>query len=110
MIDGAGGQQLLAGDMKQLRMRKPILPTTKEVIIANANFEQAIFDKRICHKGQESLKNVVSNCEKRPIGSNGGFGYKALKEGYEIALLDSIMLALWASDTAKEAKPQRISY
>ena len=110
VIDGAGGQQLLAGDMKQLRMRKPILPTTKEVIIANANFEQAIFDKRICHKGQESLKNVVSNCEKRPIGSNGGFGYKALKEGYEIALLDSIMLALWASDTAKEAKPQRISY
>ena len=27
----------------------------------------------------------MTNCEKRAIGSNGGFGYKALKEGIEIA-------------------------
>ena len=56
------------------------------------------------------LHQSVSNCSKRPIGSNGGFGYKSIKEGVEVALLDSVILAHWAISTFKEKKKQRISY
>lgn len=60
--------------------------------------------------GQPSLVQAVSNCEKRAIGSNGGFGYKAIKEEIEIALLDSVILAYWAcSETKVKRRKQRIS-
>ncbi len=110
VIDGANGQQLLADAMKEYKMKTPVLPTVKEIILANASFEQGIFQANILHMGQPSVEQAVSNCEKRAIGANGGFGYKSLKEGIEIALLDSIILAYWACSTSKEKKKQRASY
>jgi phage terminase large subunit-like protein len=110
VIDGANGQQLLANAMKDAKMRPPILPTVKEIILANAAFEQNIYSQHICHSAQPSLEQVVANCEKRSIGSNGGFGYKSIKAGAEIALLDSVILAAWACGAAKETKTQRIMY
>lgn len=109
-VDGANGQNLLAGDMKEAGLKPPILPTVKEVIVINAAFEQAVYEESLCHMGQPSLTQAVANCEKRAIGSNGGFGYKALKEGIEISLLDSVAIAHWLAKETKEAKKQRISY
>ena len=57
-----------------------------------------------------SLAQAVGNCEKRAIGSNGGFGYKALKEAIEISLLDAVAIAHWLCREAKEVRPQRVSY
>ena len=111
VIDGANGQKILADEMAEYSLKKPILPTVKEVIVANASFEQGLFQKNIRHMGQPSLINAVSNCEKRAIGSNGGFGYRSIKEGVEIALLGSVILAYWkCSRTKKERKKQKISY
>lgn len=110
VIDGANGQQLLADEMKEYKLKNPILPTVKEIILANTMFEQGISKMDIAHAGQPSLEQSVCNCEKRAIGSNGGFGYKALKEGVEIALLDSVILAYWACSTSKEKKKQKVSY
>lgn len=110
VIDGANGQQLLADLMKEYRLKSPLLPTVKEVIVANASFEQGIFQMNIAHAGQPSVEQVIGNCEKRAIGTNGGFGYKAQKEGIEIAILDSIALAYWSCYTSKEKKKQRVSY
>ncbi|MEG0906572.1 MAG: terminase, partial [Cellulosilyticaceae bacterium] len=110
IVDGASGQQLFAKEMKAHKLKIPILPTVKEIIVANAGFEQAVYAESVCHKGQTSLAEVVSNCEKRNIGSSGGFGYKAIKEGAEIALMDSIILAHWACAETKEKKKQRITY
>lgn len=109
-VDGANGQNLLAGDMKEAGLKTPILPTVKEIIVINAAFEQAIYEETICHMGQPSMVQAVSNCEKRAIGSNGGFGYKAIKEGVEIALMDSAAIAHWLAREAKEERKQRISY
>ena len=53
---------------------------------------------------------MVSNCEKRAIGSNGGFGYRAIRDDQEIALMDSVILAYWSCSTSKVKKKQRISY
>ena len=110
VIDGASGQQLLEADMKKSKLKTPVLPTVKDIILANSSFEQGIFSQNIAHKGQPSVVQVVGNCEKRFIGSNGGFGYKALKEELEIAILDSIILAYWSCSTSKEKKKQKISY
>lgn len=110
IIDGAQGQSLLVDDMKEAGLSKAKLPTVKEIIIANAAFEQGLFLGNIRHKGQPSLVQSVTNCEKRAIGTNGGFGYKSLKEDVDIALLESVVLAYWACSKAKIKKKQRISY
>lgn len=110
VIDGAQGQGVLAEQMKDAGLLKPILPTVKEVINANANFEQALFAKKICHGGQPSLGQSVSNCEKRAIGSAGGFGYKSLKESIDVSLLESVIMALYGLHEYKESGKQIVSY
>lgn len=110
VIDGANGQGILKEEMKKEHISKPTLPTVKEVIEANALFEHGLFKQDICHNGQPSLVNVVTNTEKRAIGSNGGFGYKCIKEGAEGALLDSVILAYWACKKFKKTRKQKISY
>ena len=111
-IDGASGQQVLADQMKTEGIKvKPVLPAVREVVLANTMFEQDLFAKKITHSGQESLAQVVTNCEKRPIGSNGGFGYRSLVETYDIAIMDSMILAYWLCASTKETpQKQSISY
>ena len=111
VIDGASGQQILAKDIKDYRIRtKPILPTVKEVITANAKWELGIYEQTIKHKGQPSLAHVVTNCEKRNIGSNGGFGYNAQFKDDDIALMDSAILAHWICTENKSQNKQTIRY
>lgn len=110
VIDGANGQSILKKEMASMKLKKPILPTVKDVIEANALFEQGLFSKTVCHNAQPSLVNVATNCEKRTIGSNGGFGYKSIKEGAEGALLDSVIFAYWACASFKKARKQKVSY
>ena len=74
------------------------------------DFEQAVFNKSLVHMGQEELANVVGNCEKRKIGTNGGFGYSAQKPDMEIALMDSVILAHWLAYSSKESKKPVIKY
>ena len=110
VVDGANGQELLSKAMKERKLKAPMLPTVKEVIMANAAFTQAIYQKDICHMGQPSMVQVVSNCEKRAIGSNGGYGFKAIMEGVDISLMDSMILAYWRCSTKKEKKKQQVGY
>lgn len=110
-IDGANGQQILAADMKEAGIKKkPVLPTVKDVIASNQLFELAISNKSVCHNDQPALTQSVTNCEKRAIGSSGGFGFRSIKDGVEVALLESAILAYWMCSKKKEQKPQRISY
>jgi len=71
-------------------------------------FEQALFQGTIVHRSQPSLFQVVTNCEKRPIGTQGGFGYRSQVEDYDIALMDSMILAHWACAEAKELRNKRL--
>ncbi len=109
-IDGQSGQRILADEMREFRLKKPILPTVKEIIVANAMWEKAIFEQTVCHNDQPSLTEVVTNCEKRLIGSGGGFGYRSQFAENDIALMDSALLAHWACSTAKTPKKQTIRY
>lgn len=110
VVDGVGGQASLGAVMKDFGLKPPIFPTVKEVVMANSSFEQALEDKAFCHMNQPSLMQSASNCEKRAIGTNGGFGYKSIRSDTEIALLDSVILAYWACSTSKPNRKQKISY
>ena len=105
VIDGANGQQILSKDLKEIGQKGVILPTVKEVIVANA-----LFDGTVCHNNQPSLKQAASNCEKRAIGSNGGFGFQANKDAVEITLLESCILAFWACHESKARRKQKVNY
>lgn len=110
VVDGANGQQILANEMKDARLKTPVLPAVKEIIVANSTFEQGLYQSNIVHMGQPSVEQVIGNCEKRAIGANGGFGYKSMLDNIEIAILDSIILAYWSCSNSKERKKQRVSY
>lgn len=111
VVDGASGQQLLSKQMEDAGFKKPILPKVAEIIAANAAFEQGLYSKNICHTGQESLKQAVSNCEKRLIGSNGGFGYKSINDQIDISIMDSMILAYWLCTSSKaKHKKQTVRY
>ena len=110
VVDGANGQSILSEAMKQVKLKAPLLPTVKEIIQANAIFEQSLFQQTIKHKSQPSLFQVVTNCDKRNIGTSGGFGYRSQIEENDIALMDSMILAHWACIEAKEVKKQRVRY
>ena len=110
VIDGQSGQSILTNEMKDFRLKAPVLPTVKEIINANASWEQGIYQKNICHAGQPSLEKVVANCDKRNIGTSGGFGYKSQFDDMDICLMDSALLAHWACHNAKPKKKQQIRY
>lgn len=109
-IDGASGQNILAKEIKDFGLKEPILPTVKEIITANSLWEQGVYQQSICHNDQPSLTQVVINCDKRLIGSNGGFGYKSQFEDMDISLMDSALLAHWACSEFKPKKKQKIRY
>ena len=110
VIDGQSGQSVLTNEMKDFRLKAPVLPTVKEIINANASWEQGIYQKNICHAGQPSLEKVVTNCDKRNIGTSGGFGYKSQFDDMDICLMDSALLAHWACHNSKPKKKQQIRY
>ena len=109
-VDGANGQQLLADAMKHRRLKAPLLPTVKQIVLANATFEQLLFQRRLCHMGQPALAQSASNCEKRAIGTGGGFGYRSILEGVAVELLESAVLAAWQCSERKDKPKQKISY
>lgn len=109
-VDGASGQKILEAEMKDAGLKRLIMPTVKEVIHSNAMFEKNLYSQTLKHKAQQGLLNSVTNCEKRAIGTAGGFGFKTINENYDIAIMDSMVLAQWRCSIAKEHKKQKISY
>lgn len=110
VIDGSGKQTILRDELEEQKINHIILPKVSEVIVANAMFEKLMYANGLCHGDQASMRQVATNCEKRAIGSNGGFGYRAQFDTMEIALLDSAILAIWQCAEGKEKKKQQISY
>jgi len=110
IVDGANGSQLLIKAARDNHVRPlPFVPKVPEIIQANAAFEQAVVSGGLVHRDQPAVEQIVSNCDKRTIGSNGGFGYKSIRDDCEVAILDSLLLAYWLCASHKEKK-QRISY
>lgn len=110
VADGANGVELLTESMKNNGMKAPVTPNAKEYIDANAKFEQMLFQKQLCHMEQSAVEMIVTNCEKRAIGTSGGFGYKSINMNADVSIMDSMILAIWCVDTFSQKKKQSISY
>lgn len=110
-IDGKGKSELFANLLKsECPKVKTVIPAYGEMIVACSGFRQSIDTGEIIHCNQPSVTQAVSNCEKRMIGSNGGFGFRSLKEDIEVSIVESLAIAHWASSQIKERRRQRIGY
>lgn len=108
VVDGAAGTQIFTDAVKDARLKVKVeIPRVADIITASAAFENGVTQKLIRHSGQPSLRSVVSNCEHRAIGSNGGFGYNAQIEGMDISLMESCVLAFWLCVSAKSERRQQ---
>lgn len=111
VIDGANGQHAIFDSLKGATVKTAYLPKVADVIAAHAMFEPLIETKKLCHMGQPSLRQAASNCEHRAIGTNGGFGYKSIKNGVDVSILESVVLAAWASEEFKQKQiKQKVNY
>lgn len=110
VIDGAGTRQLLADDLKAEKIVRVHPVTTADVVKANAAFEKNLYDKKLVRMDQPALTKVATNCEKRAIGTHGGFGYKEIFAEDDISLLDAVILAVWGAEEFPEPRKQKISY
>ena len=108
-IDG-NGSATLEEELKDMKLKHIIIPKTSEVITANDVFKTSLDQGLVVHMGQPSLAQSVSNCQKRLIGSQGGYGYQRIKEGIDICLMESMVFAFWQAKTAKERRKQVIHY
>ena len=109
VIDGDNGKGTLNDriceliDDGDIDISYPTIPKTQDIIKANSLFEQGLLNKTMIHMEQPSLSQVVTNTEKRAIGTNGGFGYRSQNDQMDISLLDCVMLAHWiCHDEPKE--------
>lgn len=110
VIDGAGTQEILTDELKKEKIKGVVLPKVADVIKANALFEKNIHDRTLQHMEQPTLDHMVTNCEKRAIGSQGGFGYKEILAEDDVSMMDAVILASWAAQEFRELKKQKVSY
>lgn len=111
VVDGKNGTDVLLDACKQAGVKRPETVTVSQFIKANSVFDIAMEQGTFQHMHQSSVTQVVSNCERRKIGVNGGLGYKSMIDDADIALLDSMILAHWICSDYKADKPkQHISY
>lgn len=109
IIDGNGGKTNLEQELKEAKQLPPYLPTVSDVITAFGTFEQELTANNLVHMSQPAVMDIVTNVEKRAITSSGGWGYKSIKEGADVAILDSIVLARWGLANFKK-KRQKAFY
>lgn len=111
VVDGKNGVDVLMDAAKAERIKRIETVNVSQIIKANSVFDMAMENGTFQHMKQSAVTQVVTNCERRKIGSNGGLGYKSMKDGADIALLDSMILATWIClETKAEKVKQHISY
>lgn len=110
VVDGRGNDEILAKQMKDAKLKKPIIPTNSDFMLANSQFEQAVFNDGLMHMPQPTLDEAVTNCEKKKYGNRGAFIYVPNVETIDITIMESAVLAHWLCLNTKESKGQTVGY
>lgn len=110
VIDGKGNEEILAKELKDAKLKKPIFPSGSDFTLANSQFENAVFNDGLCHMAQPLLDEAVTNCEKKKYGTRGAFIYVPNIETIDITIMESAILAHWLCTNAKETKGQKVAY
>lgn len=110
VVDGRGNDEILMKEMKNSGLKKPIIPNNSDFMLANSQFEQAVFNDGLFHMPQPTLDVAVTNCEKKKYGNRGAFIYVPNVETIDITIMESAVLAHWLCLNTKERKGQTVSY
>lgn len=110
VVDGKGNDQILTQELKNAGLKKPVIPSGSDFILANTQFEQAVFNDGLVHLPQPALDIAVTNCEKKKYGSRGAFIYVPNVETIDITIMEASILAFWLCLNTKEHKGQKVSY
>jgi phage terminase large subunit-like protein len=110
VLDGKNGLDVLLDACKEAKVKHVETINVANVIKANSVFDMAMEKGTFVHMHQSAVTQVVSNCERRKIGANGGLGYQSMLDGADIALLDSMILAHWICSETKEKRVQKVHY
>lgn len=110
VLDGKNGLDVLLDACKEAKVKRVETINVANVIKANSVFDMAMEKGTFVHMHQSAVTQVVSNCERRKIGANGGLGYQSMLDGADIALLDSMILAHWICSETKEKRVQKVHY
>lgn len=102
VIDGQSNAQALNDRLLDAGVpAKTILrPSTSDVIAACSSFQNAIYEKALCHYGQEALDISATRSIKRTIGKYGGWGFQSTEEA-DATMVEACALAYWAAMTTK---------
>lgn len=100
-VDGKNGADALMDRLKDFYPRQALPRVgTRDVIAAASIFSEDLKAKKVAHwahETQELLDRSATGCVKRPIGSEGGWGFG----GESSAAVEAASLALWAAKTTK---------
>lgn len=111
VADGKNGMDVMLDAAKDAKIKNLETVNVSQIIKANSVFDMAMEQGTFQHMQQSAVTQVVTNCERRKIGANGGLGYQSSLDGADIALLDSMILAYWiCSETKAEKRKQQIDY
>lgn len=109
VIDGKTGTDLFLDECRENKIKPiPQMIRVSEICTSSTMFIQALENQSICHMAQPSLVQSVCNCERRAIG--GGFGFKSQKEGVDVSLMESMVMAHWICAVTKERRKQKVRF
>ncbi len=105
VVDGRAGA---GGLVKALRRsgvpeRRVVTPTTEQAITAHAMFLTAITEASVSHIGDAVLDDSVLNVARRPIGNNGGFGFRPATDVGDVTLAEAAALAHFGAANASKS-------
>lgn len=107
VIDGQSNAQALNDRLvaSGVPYKRIVRPRTNDVTTANSMLLNAVRERKMFHYGQPALDAAATKTTRRPIGGNGGWGFKSTDEG-DATLIEAAALAYWGAMTTKR-KPGR---
>lgn len=102
VVDGKAHAGALVEALRNERVpaRVLITPTTDQVTTAHPMFLGAIQSGRLTHFDQGALNDSIEHAAKRPIGVQGGWGWKAIGGG-DCTPTEAATFAYWGAMTTK---------
>ncbi|MGV8972902.1 MAG: terminase large subunit domain-containing protein [Rhodoglobus sp.] len=110
VIDGKSHAGALHEALRAEKVPERVLwmPTTDQVITAHSMILGAIQSKEITHFAQPGLDGSVALAGKRPIGTNGGWGWKPLADG-DVTPIEAVTFAHWGAMTSKRRPGRKVT-
>lgn len=102
VVDGMANAQPLIDRLRANHVPERVIikPSSSEMATACSTMLNAVNANEVSHMGQPALDKSATASTKRPIGSNGGWGFKS-NDAADSTLIEAASLALWAALNTK---------